>query len=114
MDLRNKKIRMSRLVEYTEDGVVSRKIMHNGSGNVTLFAFDKGGKISPHSAPYDALVQIIEGFAEVKVGDDTHKLNEGESLIMPANIEHSLYAPNKFKMLLTMIKGKKNEDISHS
>ena len=92
-------------VEYTSGGIVSKNIINRDTGNVSLFAFDEGEQLSPHSAPYDALVQVIEGTAEIKIEDQSYTLEAGESIIMPANITHSVYAADKFKMLLTMIKG---------
>lgn len=93
-------------VDYTEGGVVSKKIVAYPEGTITLFSFDKGEQLSPHSAPYDALVQVIEGTAEIVIGGEKHTLTAGESIVMPANIEHAVNAPARFKMLLTMIKSK--------
>ena len=92
-------------VDYAEDGVISKQILKNQVGNVTLFSFDKEQGLSEHSAPFDALVQILDGEAEIRIGGVPHKVKAGEIIIMPANIPHSLYATEQFKMLLTMIKG---------
>jgi quercetin dioxygenase-like cupin family protein len=91
-------------IEYQPGSVVSRVIMKKGNGNVTLFAFDEGEGLSEHTTPFDALVQILSGDAEVKVGGETFTVGPGESILMPANVPHALQATSRFKMLLTMIK----------
>lgn len=91
-------------IEYSEGGIISKQVIKNQTGNVTLFSFDKGQALSEHTAPFDALVQIIEGEAEIKIGGNSHTLNAGQIIIMPANISHALFAKEQFKMLLTMIK----------
>ncbi len=93
-------------VEYAENSVVSKRILESRGGNVTLFSFDKDQKLSEHSAPFDALVQVLEGRVEIKIDGKPHVLSEGESVIMPADIPHALLALENFKMLLTMIKEK--------
>jgi quercetin dioxygenase-like cupin family protein len=92
------------LVEYGEGAVVSRTIQDKGIGTVTVFAFDEGQGLSEHSAPFDALVQVLDGKVEITLGGEPHELKAGEAIIMPANIPHALRAITKFKMLLTMIK----------
>jgi len=92
-------------IEYAPGAVVSKTIIKNPSGNITLFAFDKGEGLSEHSAPFDALVQLLDGKAEITIGGTPHHLQSGESIILPANIPHALKATAKFKMMLTMIKG---------
>lgn len=92
-------------VDYAAGGVVSIQVMKNPAGNVTLFAFDKEQGLSEHSAPFDALVQVLDGKAEIRIGGVPHNLGAGEAIIMPAGIPHALYAVERFKMLLTMIKG---------
>ncbi|GAB4312422.1 MAG: cupin domain-containing protein [Bacteroidales bacterium] len=91
-------------VEYSAEGIVSKRVLQKEKGNVSLFAFDQGQQLSEHSAPFDALVQVLEGTAEIKIDGKPYRLGEGESVIMPANIPHAVFAPEKFKMLLTMIK----------
>lgn len=93
-------------VDYQNGSVVSKVIQKKSSGNVTLFAFDKGEFLSPHSAPYDALVHIVEGSAEVVIDEQSYNLNQNEFIIMPADIRHSVKATEKFKMILTMLKSK--------
>ena len=91
-------------IEYNKDAIVSKTILKNSKGNVSLFAFDKGEELSEHTAPFDALVQVVDGVAEVIIDGVSHVLYEGHSIIMPANIPHGLKARKKFKMVLTMIR----------
>ena len=92
------------LINYQEGSIVSRVILKAEAGNVTLFAFDLGQELSEHSAPYDALVQVMDGEAEVRISGTPFVLKTGEAIIMPANDPHALKALQPFKMLLTMIK----------
>jgi quercetin dioxygenase-like cupin family protein len=98
------KFSMTDKVAYAEGSVVSKIIIRNERGNVTLFAFDKGEFLSEHTAPYDAIVQVLDGKAEIIIDGRTFELNVGESIIMPANVRHAVVAIEQFKMLLTMIK----------
>lgn len=98
-------LNMTDMVDYSEGGVVSKQVLKNEAGNITLFSFDEGQGLNEHTAPFDAVVQIIDGEVEVKIGSKLLKLIVGQSVIMPANIPHALHAVKKFKMLLTMIKG---------
>ena len=92
------------LVNYQEGAVVSREIVKNASGSVTLFAFDEGESLSEHTTPYDALVQVLEGEAEISVSGQPHAVKEGELILMPGNQPHALRAVKRFKMLLTMLR----------
>ncbi|HPT14297.1 MAG TPA: cupin domain-containing protein [Bacteroidales bacterium] len=92
------------IVHYEDNGIVSKQIIKKSTGNVTLFAFAAGQMLSEHSAPFDALVQVIEGSAEIVIGGIANTVKAGESIIMPANIPHGVNAHEKFKMLLTMIR----------
>ena len=92
-------------VEYAEGSVVSREILRNNAGTLTLFAFDAGQVLSEHTAPFDATVTILDGEAEITVGGVVHHPTAGEMLIMPAGVPHALQAVQRFKMLLTMIRG---------
>jgi quercetin dioxygenase-like cupin family protein len=92
------------LIAYQEGSVVSRTIIDKESGTVTLFAFDEGQGLSEHTAPFDALVQVLEGEAKVTISGKTIAVKQGEMTIMPANKPHALSAATRFKMLLTMIK----------
>lgn len=96
--------RLSELIDYQEASVVSRTLIDKKAGTVTLFAFDEKQGLSEHTAPYDALVQIIEGKAEIVISGKKHSVQEGEIIIMPASQPHSLKAVRRFKMLLTMIR----------
>lgn len=92
------------LAVFQEDAIVSRAILKADAGNLTLFAFDAGQELSPHTAPYDALAHILEGEAEVTVAERAYKLQSGQAIIMPANEPHAIKAVRRFKMLLTMIR----------
>jgi quercetin dioxygenase-like cupin family protein len=92
-------------ISYAENGIVSKRVLEKSTGNISLFAFDKGQRLSEHSAPFDAMVQCVEGQVEITIDKKPYILEEGQSIIMPANIPHALLAVEKFKMLLTMIKG---------
>lgn len=95
---------LSDLVKYQENAVVSSEILKKDAGTVTVFAFDKGQGLSEHTAPFDALVNIIDGWAEVSISGKLFTVKEGEMIVMPADEPHSLKAMEKFKMLLIMIK----------
>ena len=95
---------MNTLVSYQEGSVVSRQITKAEAGNVTLFAFDQDQELSEHTAPFDALVHILEGEAEIKISGQPFQLKAGDAIIMPADEPHALRAISKFKMLLTMIR----------
>jgi quercetin dioxygenase-like cupin family protein len=92
------------LINYQEGSVVSREIIRKSTGTVTLFAFDKGQGLSEHTAPFDALVQILDGEAEITISGKPYYLETGQMIILPANETHSLKALSKFKMLLVMIR----------
>ena len=96
---------MSQMVEAQEGSVVSRTLVDRPAGTVTLFAFDGGQGLSEHTAPYDALVYILEGEAEVTISGVDHRVSAGEALLMPAGEPHSLRAEEAFKMLLVMVRG---------
>jgi quercetin dioxygenase-like cupin family protein len=91
-------------VEYSSGGIVSKRVLQKETGNVTLFAFDKGQKLSEHTAPFDALVQVIDGEAEIIIGGNAHHISKDMSIIMPAGIPHAVNASSSFRMILTMIK----------
>ncbi len=97
-------IRLIDLVDYQEGSIVSRTIIKKKTGTVTLFAFDEGQGLSEHTTPFDALVYILDGEAEITISGKILRLGEGEIVIMPANQPHALKAVKKFKMILTMIK----------
>jgi quercetin dioxygenase-like cupin family protein len=91
-------------IEYAEGSVVSKTIVKKPAGNITLFAFDKGEGLAEHSSPHDALVQMLDGKAEITIGGAPYNLQAGQNIVLPASIPHSLKAVEKFKMMLTMIK----------
>jgi len=99
-------LHLAEMVNYQEGSVVSRQITKADGGNVTLFAFDTNQGLSEHTAPFDALVHILEGEAEVIISGTPYHLSTGDAIIMPANDPHALKAIQKFKMLLTMIREK--------
>jgi quercetin dioxygenase-like cupin family protein len=96
--------KLDELVQYQEGVIVSRTIIGKKTGTVTLFAFDEGQQLSEHTAPYDALVHVLDGSVEITIDGHSNKLNTGEIIILPANVPHAVNAVSKFKMLLTMIK----------
>ena len=97
-------LHMADLVAYNEGSVVSRQITKAEAGNVTLFAFDKDQELSEHTAPFDALVHVLDGETEVRISGKPFHLKTGDAIIMPADEPHALKALTRFKMLLTMIR----------
>ncbi|RPJ28848.1 MAG: cupin domain-containing protein [Chloroflexi bacterium] len=97
-------LQIAELVSYQDGSVVSRQITKADAGNVTLFAFDKDQELSEHTAPFDALVHVLDGRAEVRISGKAFNLETGEAIVMPANEPHALKALTHFKMLLTMIR----------
>ena len=91
-------------VDYADGSVVSKTLIKKEIGTITLFAFDQGQGLSEHTAPFDAVVYILDGQAEVTIGGKPRSVSPGRMLIMPANIPHALYATDRFKMLLVMIR----------
>jgi len=82
------------------------ELIKKPSGNVTLFAFDSGENLSEHTAPFDALVQVIEGVADIRIAEKNFTVAVGQMLLLPAGVPHAVHAPGRFKMILTMIKEK--------
>ena len=95
---------LASLVNYGEDSIVSRTLVNNSAGTITLFAFDEGQGLSEHTAPFDALVHIVEGESEVIIDGKSNMVYEGQLILMPANIPHALNATKRFKMMLTMVR----------
>jgi quercetin dioxygenase-like cupin family protein len=91
-------------IEYSEGGIVSKTILKKQTGNISLFSFDKGEALSEHTAPFDAMIQVVDGRGEIIIGGKSFVLSAGQSIILPANVPHSVNAVEKFKMVLTMIK----------
>ena len=104
-DLTAQALAAAQLVQYQDGAIVSRAVIKQKSGNVTLFAFDAGQELSEHTAPFDALVQVLEGRVQVTISGNPLELSAGQMVIMPANQPHALKAPARFKMMLTMIRG---------
>jgi quercetin dioxygenase-like cupin family protein len=92
------------LVEYQEGAIVSREILKQKTGSVTLFAFDAGQGLSEHTAPFDALVQVLDGEAEITIAGKRHRVRAGELILMPAGKPHAVKARLRFKMMLTMLR----------
>jgi quercetin dioxygenase-like cupin family protein len=97
-------VRLSDLASYQKGAVVSRTLLNRKAGTITLFAFDEGQGLSEHTAPYDALVHVLEGEADVTIAGNVLRVCAGEMTLMPANQPHALLARTMFKMLLTMIR----------
>lgn len=95
----------NKVVDYADGGVISKELVHSNAGSVTLFSFDAGQGLSEHSAPFDALIQVIEGKMELTVEGTKHVISAGESFIIPNNAHHSVNAAERFKMIITMIRG---------
>jgi quercetin dioxygenase-like cupin family protein len=102
-ELKAKILKVEDLIEYQEGAIVSKEIIRKGTGTVTIFAFDKGEGLSEHTAPFDAMIQVIDGKAEITISGSKNILEKGDMIIMPANESHALHAIEKFKMILTMI-----------
>ena len=92
------------LVEYGQGAVVSRTLIENEAGTVTLFAFDEGQGLSEHTAPFDALVQVVDGQGEFIIGGKSCAVSAGQIILMPADVPHAVRATTRFKMLLTMLR----------
>lgn len=95
---------MENSIEYSSGGVISKQVIKKQSGNVTLFSFDKDQGLTEHTSPFDAMVHILDGEAEIRIDGNPHHLKKGDCIIMPANHPHALHAIEPFKMVLTMIK----------
>ncbi len=93
-------------IEYSDGGIVSKSVLKKETGNISLFSFAMGEALSEHTAPFDAIIQVVEGKGEIIIGGKSYILNAGQVIIMPANIPHSVRAVEKFKMVLTMIRSK--------
>ena len=103
-DLTGQVAEMINLVAYQPDSIVSRTVIDKTAGTLTLFAFDKGQGLSEHTAPFDVMVYVLDGIAEVTIAGKSNAVKQGEMLIMPANQPHALKALSRFKMMLVMIK----------
>ena len=99
-----KREKLKEMVDYQQGSIVSKTVLDKAAGMMTLFAFDVGQGLSEHTAPYDAMVYLVEGKAEITIGKEKSLLEEGDMIIMPSNIPHAVKATEHFKMLLIMIK----------
>jgi len=102
-------MKVKELLAYQKGAIVSKTLVEKETGTVTLFAFDQEQALSEHTAPFDALVQVTDGRAEIRIAGEPHQVGEGEMLIMPANKSHALKALTPFKMMLTMIRAGKKQ-----
>ncbi|HUT64311.1 MAG TPA: cupin domain-containing protein [Anaerolineae bacterium] len=102
--LKGKVVSIQDHIQYAEESIVSKTIIDKKTGTVTLFAFDRGQKLSEHTTPYDALVVIVDGEAELTIGGENFRVTAGQLVIMPADVPHAVTAVQRFKMLLTMIR----------
>lgn len=103
-ELKGKVLVLRDLVNYQDGTVASRMVVNRKAGSITLFSFDEDEGLSEHTAPYDAVVTILDGECEVWVAGTTYQMKEGETIIFPANVPHALSAVTRFKMMLTMIR----------
>lgn len=97
---------LSKAVQYAAGSIVSRTLAENKAGTLTLFAFDRGQGLSEHSAPFDAVVHVIDGEVELTIGGAAVRARKGQLVIMPANVPHAVRAVKRFKMLLTMLRAR--------
>lgn len=98
--------RLADQIAYAEGSVVSKIVSKKETGNITLFSFDQGQGLSEHTAPFDAFIQVLDGSATVTIAGKNYVLNANDAINMPAGVPHSVFATEKFKMLLTMIRSK--------
>jgi len=103
-DIMAKALKLADLAEYQAGSIVSRTLIEKPTGTITLFAFDEGQGLSEHTAPFDALVCVLEGETEIAISGTPFRLHAGDMIIMPANEPHAVKAVKKFKMMLTMIR----------
>jgi quercetin dioxygenase-like cupin family protein len=97
-------MKLADIVSYQEGAIVSREVVSKGAGTVTVFAFDAGQGLSEHTAPFDALVYLLDGEAQVSISGKPMQLKSGDMVVMPANKSHALKATTRFKMILTMVR----------
>lgn len=92
------------LIDYQSGAIVSQTLVNDEAVTVTVFAFDKGERLSEHTAPHDAILQVVDGTGSITVEDEKHEVQNGESIVLPANKPHAVDAVSQFKMFLTMIR----------
>jgi len=103
-EIKAKPVNVENMIDYQVNSVVSREIIRKETGTVTIFAFDKGEGLNEHTAPFDAMVQVVDGTAEIIISGNKNVVMKGEMIIMPGNVPHALNAVERFKMILTMIR----------
>lgn len=104
-DILRRVLKPTELIGYQEGSVVSRTLVDSKAGTVTLFAFDQGQGLSEHTAPFDAMVHVLEGETRITIAGEASDLKAGDMIIMPANEPHAVHASERFKMLLIMVRG---------
>jgi quercetin dioxygenase-like cupin family protein len=102
--LHGQKRKLQDLVDYQDDAIVSKTLVKGEAGSVTVFAFDRGQELSEHTVPFDALVYVFDGEAEIRISGAGHRVQAGEAIVMPSNQPHAVKAPQRFKMMLSMVK----------
>ena len=102
---KGKVFKATEVIEYTDGGVVSKEFIHSNAGSVTVFSFDAGQGLSEHTAPFDALIQVIDGIMQLTVEEQIFDIKAGETFIIPSGAHHSVKAVERFKMMITMIRG---------
>ena len=102
---KGKVFKATEVIEYTDGGVVSKEFIHSNAGSVTVFSFDAGQGLSEHTAPFDALIQVIDGVMQLTVEGQTFNIKAGETFIIPSGAHHSVKTVERFKMMITMIRG---------
>jgi quercetin dioxygenase-like cupin family protein len=108
-EIDNAIVNLSAALEFQERSVISRVLLKNAGGTITLFAFDAGEGLSEHKTPYDAFLSVVEGSVRITIADHEHHLDAGDSIVLPANVPHAVDAITRFKMLLVMIKVPKTD-----
>lgn len=101
-----KAIDLKNSVEYSEGGIVSKTVIKRETGNISVFSFDKGEGLTEHTSPFDAVIMAIDGMGEITIGGEPRMVEAGQLIIMPRDVPHSVYATEKFKMMLIMIRSK--------
>jgi quercetin dioxygenase-like cupin family protein len=102
--LHGQKAKLADLVSYQADAIVSKTLVKGETGSVSIFAFDRGQELSEHTVPFDALVCVVDGEAEIRISQALHRVRAGEAIVMPANQPHAVKALQRFKMMLSMVK----------
>jgi len=103
-EMRGRVLNLAELVSYQDGSIVSRTVVDKKAGTITVFAFDEGQSLSEHTAPYDAVVEVVDGVGTITIEKDEHSLDSGQTIIMPAGVPHAVRADKRFKMVLTMIR----------